>query len=1026
MRHEAVRAAAGLLICDKGAGLLRLCQYGEMMRPSQSNRADSVESGQVLSGHVVKRTVPLPAISCLLVELEHIGTGARHVHIAAPDAENTFGVMLKTAPEDATGVAHILEHTALCGSRNFPVRDPFFSMLKRSMTTFMNAFTASDWTMYPFSTQNRKDFYNLMAVYLDAVFFPRLDRLSFRQEGHRLELEPPTGKSAAESALVRKGVVYNEMKGAMSSADQVAVRALSSALFPATTYRFNSGGDPAKIPLLTHEQLLAFHRRHYHPSNAFFYSYGDLPLADHLAFIESRVLRHFDRIDPETDIPSQPRWTAPKSAAHRYPADGLDDLEKKYQVTLGWLTADITDSYSVLVMSLAEQILLGNPASPLRKALLESGLGSSLSDGTGYSTDYRDTLFAAGLKDVEKTAASAVEKIVFDTLTDLASRGVDPELVESAIHQVEFSRKEKTNHPYPYGLKLLLAIAGPWIHGGDAAAILDLDRDLERIRRESSAGGFFEGQIGTRLIDNPHRVRFLLEPDPLLGEKNAAEEAEELDRILSTMDEKHLERIRKDTEALEALQHTEEDLSVLPTLSVSDIPEEIHSEPETDAGTGRTAAVYERPCGGIVYLSSAAGIETLPPDLVGLVPFLCYALPKLGTRKKSYVEISRRIDLYTGGIGLSANARTRYDDAGTCLPFVALSAKCLARNVSPMFDLLTELLSDPDFFAPERLQTLIAEYRAGLESAVVHQGHRLAISLAARTLSRTAALSELWGGVHQLAFIKQLAKDLSDAKTRDLAESLTAVADALFFPGNLQTAVIGEEPALSGAVSGAAALSEGLAPKTALTGKNRPPAPPENTVPREGWITSSSVSFVAQALPAVRMHHEDSGALSLLAKILRSLYLHREIREIGGAYGGLSVYNAEDGIFCLASYRDPHIVRTLKVYDDIVDFIDSDRYTEADVNEAKLQVCADIDRPDPPGPAARKAFFRKLLGLTDQERRRFKKRVLAATKADVTAAAKKTFSAPSAGRPAAVISGEAQLKAANRKLAEAPFLLRRI
>ena len=994
------------------------------MKPSKNKDAGELSVGQVLSGYVVKRTVPLRSISCRMIELSHTATGARHIHIAAPDAENSFGILLKTVPEDASGVAHILEHTALCGSKNYPVRDPFFSMLKRSMATFMNAFTASDWTLYPFSTQNRKDFYNLMAVYLDAVFYPRLDRLSFRQEGHRLVLAPDAGADAdPKERLVRSGGVYNEMKGAMSSPDQVAVRSLLNALFPDSTYRFNSGGDPRRIPRLTHEQLVAFHRRHYHPSNAFFYSYGDLPLADHLEYIQRRVLCHFDRIDPKTDVAPQPRWSAPRTAVYRYPLDSSENPEKKCQATVGWLTADITDAFSLLSLSLTEQILLGNPASPLRKALIDSGLGASLSDGTGYSAEYRDNLFAAGLKDVEKTAAPAVEQIVFDTLSALAADGIQPELVDSAIHQVEFSRKEKTNHPYPYGLKLLLSIAGPWIHGGDPARIIELDRDLSKIRKAAAKYGFFEGRIEEWLIVNPHRVRFLLEPDTEMEAKTAALEAEELRQLLSAMSVDEKTRIRKEADELQKMQQAEEDLSVLPTLSVSDIPARVRTESENGSGRRSAAVVYERPTGGIVYLASAAGSRGLSVEQLPLVPFFCYALPKVGTRRRSYEEMSGRIDLYTGGVGFSANARTRYENAGRCFAFVALTAKCLDRNVAPMFELVSEMIREPDFFAPGRLRTLLAEYRTGLESSVVQSGHRYAISLAARHLSQTAALSERWSGIHQLRFIKGLCADLSEAGIRRLAESLTAVGEVLFAAGNLQMAVIGENPALSEAIAGADALAAGLSPTAGADDPTRQPI--EQIIAGEGWQTSSAVSFVAKAMPAVRMHHADSAALSLLAKILRSLYLHREIREIGGAYGGLSIYNAEDGIFCLASYRDPHIVRTLNVYDRIVDFIESGAFTEADINEAKLQVCADIDRPDPPGPSARKAFYRKLLGLTDDERQHFKQRVIEAIKADVIDAARKMFGAAARDGAVAVISGASKLESANRELGR-PLSLHRI
>ena len=423
-----------------------------------------------IHGYHLNRIVELTTIDAFLYLLEHHGTGARHAHISRNDKENTFSVAFKTVPGDSTGVAHILEHTALCGSKKFPVRDPFFSMLKRSLSTFMNAFTSSDWTMYPFSTQNKTDFYNLMDVYLDSAFFPNLDELSFKQEGHRLEIESDSA-GADPLKLVYQGVVYNEMKGAMSSPNQVMVRSILNALYPSTTYGFNSGGDPAVIPSLTYEELKAFHRRHYHPSNAFFYTYGQLPLDDHLNFINEKILKHFERIDPKTDVPSQPRWNQPKTATYSYPLDKNEDPSKKCQVCLAWLTADIKNTYEVLSLTLLGQILLGNPASPLRKVLIDSKLGTALCDGTGFDAENRDTMFVCGLKDVESSDAADIEAVVFEALAALVEQGIDHELIDAAIHQLEFHRKEITNTPYPYGIKLLLVFSGSWFHGGDPAKI---------------------------------------------------------------------------------------------------------------------------------------------------------------------------------------------------------------------------------------------------------------------------------------------------------------------------------------------------------------------------------------------------------------------------------------------------------------------------------------------------------------------------------------------------------------------------
>ena len=594
-------------------------------------------AGENHHGFKVAEVVTLPYLSGVYYALEHLATGARYIHIQCPDRENAFGVAFKTVPTDSTGVAHILEHTVLCGSQKFPVRDPFFSMLKRSLSSFMNAFTASDWTLYPFATQNRKDFYNLLDVYLDAAFFPRLERLSFKQEGHRMEFENDPGR---DRRLVYKGVVYNEMKGAMSSPDQVLSRSLLHALFPDTTYRFNSGGDPQAIPELTAEELRAFHRRHYHPSNAFFYSYGNLPLEDHLTFINRKVLDGFRRIDPRTEVPSQPRWVAPREAVYPYPLAPDEDPARKYQIGIAWLTSDIRDVYEVLVLTLLEQILMGNPASPLRKALLESGLGSSLADGTGFDADNRDTLFFCGLKDVAESDGAKIARLIMDTLNRLIEDGIDADLIESAIHQLEFHRREITNSPYPYGLKLLVALTGTWIHGGQPHRILLFEDDIAELRRQMAAPGFFEERLRRHFIDNPHRVFFKLAPDQQLAEEQIRAEADRLRQIQDRLSPASVAQIETDTDALKRLQEEDENVAVLPTLTLEDIPPTVNRVAPTST-PGDHITIYETPTAGIFYFSSALGIATLPTAYLPLVPLFCYAASRMGTADRDYVNLAR-------------------------------------------------------------------------------------------------------------------------------------------------------------------------------------------------------------------------------------------------------------------------------------------------------------------------------------------------------------------------------------------------
>ena len=992
---------------------------------SDLNNPDLKVGGRI-NDYRIERVESLKEISSIFYELKHMGTGAKHIHISNSDAENTFSVAFKTVPKDSTGVAHILEHTVLCGSKQYPVRDPFFSMLKRSLSTFMNAFTASDWTMYPFSTQNKNDFYNLMGIYLDAAFFPRLEGLSFKQEGHRLEIEEQ-GKSDDPAAyqLTYKGVVYNEMKGAMSSPDQVMVRSILKALYPSTTYRFNSGGDPAEIPSLTHGRLKEFHRRHYHPSNAFFYTYGNLPLKDHLAYIEAKVLKGFKQIDSDTDVASQSRWKRPRSVSYPYPFDKNEDAVKKYQVCVAWLTADIKDTFEVLVLTLLEQILLGNSASPLRQALIDSGLGSALCDGTGFDPDNRDTLFVSGLKDVASSSADQIEGIILGVLRDLAENGIDKTLIDSAIHQIEFHRKEITNTPYPYGIKLLLTFSGSWFHGGDPLKILNFDADLTRLQKELTGGAFFENRIKKYFLDNPHRVTMTLVPDQEMASNENHRLRLELDRIKKELSPSDIDRIKQDAEALIRLQETEEDISCLPTLGRKDIPPSVPSVKKTATDDAVQAALYNQATSGIFYFAAAAGGGALPGQLIPLAPLFCYVASRMGTAVRDYAEMARRIDAYTGGIGLSTHARTRFDGLGDCVPFVSFTAKSLLRNQDQMFDIIQELLHQSDFCDLTRLKNLLLEYRAGLESMVIQNGHRLAISLASRNLSSTRRLSEIWNGVNQLQTIKGLVDGLNDDKLKSLSLDLAAVGEALFRRNNFKMALIGEDSTLADALASAQSLSSGFRDGRD-DGFKAPDITLDAGIIREGWSTSSAVSFVALAFETVRMEHEDAAALSVISKILRSMYLHREIREKGGAYGGFALYSPEDGLFCFASYRDPHIVSTLKAFDNAAAFIRSGSFGEEDVNEAILQVCSEIDKPDPPGPAARKAFYRSIVALTDEMRAQYKSRLLNLTRKQVILSAEKYFNGDKDKQAVAVISGEEQLNAANEALADNPLKLNRI
>jgi len=978
-----------------------------------------MKKGDRVHGYVVNRVENLKDLDSVLIQLEHEIIGTKHIHIKNKDKENTFAILFRTVPEDSTGVAHILEHTVLCGSRKFNVRDPFFSMLKRGLSTFMNAFTSPDWTMYPFSTQNFKDYYNLADVYLDATFFPKLDELSFKQEGHRQELL----KTDNNEELVYKGVVYNEMKGAMSSPSEILGRSLLKALYPKTTYSNNSGGEPSDIPKLSHEGLKAFHAKFYHPSNAFFYTYGSFKLEEHLEFINKKILSEFNKKEMDTAVPSHPRWTKPKKVTCYYPLSKEKKSEKKYQACVAWLTADTRNFFEMLVLIVLEQILLSNAASPLRKALIDSGLGSDLSDGTGFDSDMRDTMFACGLKDIKKESVGKVEQLIFSTLKSIVAKGVDKNLIDSAIHQIEFSRKEKTNTPYPFGIKLFLSFAGTWLHNGDPVNCIEFDKDLEKLKGLTDKGGFLEMKIEEYFINNPHRVVFTLAPDHEMELKEVdrikKELALTLEKLKKEKTDKALKKIIQDAKELALLQESEEDLSSLPSLELSDVPLEIEKiAPDNIAGVPDLTC-YKKPTSGILYFTCPVGIGNVKKELLPLIPFFSRAFINSGTKQRNYAEMAELMDLYTGGISISPYIGTKFSNDIDYLSFLSFQGKSLDRNVEKLFDLLQEFISYAAFSDLERLKQILYQSKAQFESSIVRNGHRYAISLASRNLTYSAGLSEIWSGITQYRFINDLIKRIENEEYdfSKLSLDLNNISKSCFQKNSIKPAVIGGKDSI---VQASKKINEikSILPENKGDAYKIIDINQEKTFPHEGFCTDTSVSFTAQSFKTVRILHEDSASIAIISRLLRSLFLHREIREKGGAYGGFALYNSENGIFSFASYRDPNIQRTIDTYQTSSDFIKkTDSYSNDDIKEAILQVCADIDKPETPGPASINAFYRSIVGLSDEIRENFKQKLLATTKDKILIAAEKYFdSFDKKDKGTVVISSKEMLEKTNKEL----------
>ena len=926
------------------------------------------------------RSVPIEALQLSVTEYRHKATGARHYHLAADDEQNVFLVGFRTVPEDSTGIAHILEHTVLCGSQRFPVRDPFFMMIRRSLNTFMNAFTSSDWTAYPFASCNRKDFHNLLDIYLDAAFFSRLDPLDFAQEGHRLEFEQPDDPS---SELVFKGVVFNEMKGAMSSANAVLWQELSAALFPDTTYHHNSGGEPEAIPDLTYDDLIAFYQRFYHPSNAVFMTYGDMPVEELQQAIEDKALAQFKECQSCAAVALQPAFSQPQVREASYALDE-DETRNKTYINIGWLLPESSDLDARLEAQLLEGVLLENSASPLMHALETTDLGSAPSSVMGLEDSQRQMAFVVGVEGSAPEHAQAVEQLVLDTLERVAEQGVDQQMVESVMHQLELEQREVTGDGFPYGLQLIVQALPAAIHDSDPIALLDLEPALAGLREKVQNPEFIPQLVRRLLLENPHRVRMTLKPDTELSKQREQAEKARLAQIRESLDEDETGQIVHRAQALAERQAQEDDLSILPTVTREDIPpQRSWPKPAQEVHKPAHQIWYDRSTNGLSYVQVAIELPKLDEQEQQLLPILSSLITELGAGVRDYMAMAEAMAAKTGGIGAHNSIRAGIEDIHQISGYWVLSGKALTRNAEDLVALMHQYLNDARFDEVSRIRDLISQMRFGMEHGVAGRGHVHAMNLASSGMSARARMRHQAGGVAGVRYIKTLdaSLDQADALTT-LAERLQALHRKL--KGNLRHYnIITEQkhfPELAAALTPHVAAG---APTDAFT------LPEYQTQVQAGWLGNLAVNYVAKAYPAVAPKQEDAAALSVLGGFLRNGFLHTAIREKGGAYGGGAGYDPESGSFRFFSYRDPRLDETLADFDRAIDWLQSGDFSRREVDEAIFGVISGIDKPGSPAGEAKKAFFNHCHSRSEQDLQTMRARVLDVTADDLKAVAQR-------------------------------------
>jgi presequence protease len=583
----------------------------------------------------------IPEIASTAKLYRHDKTGARLLSVLNADENKVFGINFRTPPQSSNGIAHIMEHSVLCGSRKYPVKEPFVELIKGSLSTFLNAFTYPDKTCYPVATTNLKDFYNLIDVYLDAVLYPLIPERTLQQEGWHYELD------SSDAPLTFKGVVFNEMKGALSSPDDLLGELSQQSLYPDTPYGLNSGGDPAVIPDLTYEEFKNFHETYYHPSNSYIYFYGDDPEEERLRLLDE-WLDAFDAKNVNSALPLQPQWQAPKRITHPY--DSGDSEEAKAYVTVNWLMPESTDPETTLSLSVLSHILLATPASPLKKALLDSGLGEDVTGG--YQEELRQGYFTAGLKGVQRENLDKVEELIHTTLAELAQNGLDPETVAASLNTIEFRFREQNTGQFPRGLFLMLTALAPWLYEGDPISGLAFEAPLNAVK--SKPRGYFESLIKQHLIDNPHRASLHLVPDAEEGKRKDSAETERLAQAKAAMTPAQIEKLIADVAELKKHQEAPDSpaaLATLPALKLSDLERQVKTIPlEIGELHGAKLLTHDLPTNGILYLDLGFDLHSLPADLLPFVGLMGRVLLQMGTDTQDYVTLTQRIGKSTGGI----------------------------------------------------------------------------------------------------------------------------------------------------------------------------------------------------------------------------------------------------------------------------------------------------------------------------------------------------------------------------------------
>ncbi|XP_024028914.1 presequence protease 2, chloroplastic/mitochondrial isoform X2 [Morus notabilis] len=924
------------------------------------------------------------------VLFRHKKTGAEVMSVLNDDENKVFGIVFRTPPKDSTGIPHILEHSVLCGSRKYPLKEPFVELLKGSLHTFLNAFTYPDRTCYPVASTNTK---------------------TFQQEGWHYELNDPSEE------ISYKGVVFNEMKGVYSQPDNILGRTAQQALFPDNTYGVDSGGDPKVIPKLTFEEFKEFHRKYYHPSNARIWFYGDDDPNERLRIL-SEYLNMFDASSApsESKIESQKLFSEPVRIVEKYPAGEGGDLKKKHMVCLNWLLSDKPlDLETELTLGFLDHLMLGTPASPLRKILLESGLGDAIVGG-GIEDELLQPQFSIGLKGVSEGDIQKVEELVMNTLKKLAEEGFDADAVEASMNTIEFSLRENNTGSFPRGLSLMLRSMGNWIYDMNPFEPLKYEKPLlalkARITKEGSKA-VFSPLIEKFILNNPHCVTVEMQPDPEKASRDEAAEKEVLEKVRASMTEEDLAELARATQELRLKQETPdppEALRAVPSLSLLDIPKEPIRVP-TEMGDINGVKVLEHDLftNDVLYTEAVFNMNSLKQELLPLVPLFCQSLLEMGTKDLTFVQLNQLIGRKTGGMSvypLTSSVRGKEDPCS----HIIVRGKAMAGRAEDLFNLVNCVLQEVQFTDQQRFKQFVSQSKARMENRLRGSGHGIAAARMDAKLNIAGWISEQMGGVSYLEFLQTL-EEKADQDWEGISSSLEEIRKSLLSRSGCLINMTAEGKNLKSAekhVSKFLDLLPASSPYEATTWNAR--LSPGN----EAIVIPTQVNYVGKAGNLYETGYQLSGSAYVVSKHISNTWLWDRVRVSGGAYGGFCDFDTHSGIFSFLSYRDPNLLKTLDVYDGTAEFLRQLEMDDDTLTKAIIGTIGDVDSYQLPDAKGYSSLLRYLLGVTDEERQRRREEILSTSLKDFKEFAEAIESVKDRGVAVAVASPD-DVDAANKE-----------